>query len=305
MSGLHFLDRAAPTLTAWRAVDALHLGPEGAATGHSSTVAEETPIAFRYGGFAHAVMMATPDDLADFALGFSLSEGIIQSAADVARMDIRERDDGITVDIVLAPARMHRYLADRRVRMLRGNTSCGLCGAEDLRDVHRPPMRVAPGSRVGAPQVQAALEALRGFQPLSRQTRGAHASAWVGFDGTIQAAREDVGRHNALDKLIGAGLSGAFSSAEGFCLITSRCSFEMVQKAVAAGYGTLVAVAAPTALAIRTAAAAGLTLFSLARGDGHILYTAPAPAPVPADGVAFDTSFPRTSCKTMHPGEAP
>jgi len=280
MSNLRFADplpaRNVSALPAWCAVEVLHVGPAGTTARTSSAVVEETPVALRYGGFAHAVMMATPDDLADFALGFSLTEGIIRFPSDIARMEFAESPDGITIDMTLEPSRMHRFLAGRRVRRLRGHTSCGICGAEDLHDVQRPFLRVAPGSRVSATQVQAALSALRSFQPLSRLTRGAHASAWVGLDGAIRAVREDVGRHNALDKLIGAGLAGAFSSAEGFCLITSRCSFEMVQKAVAAGYGTLVAAAAPTALAIRTAAAAGLTLFSLARGDGHMLYTAPA-----------------------------
>jgi FdhD protein len=266
---------------AWRAVDALQLGADGAHAA-SSTVAEETPIAFRYNGFAHAVMMATPEALDDFALGFSLTEGVIESADDFLNLDVREEDDGLVVDIVLAPSALHRYLAGRRVRRLNGNTSCGLCGAEDLRDI-RPPQTRVPSPRPGiTPQFTQALDALRAFQPLSRMTRGAHAAAWIGADGAVEAVREDVGRHNALDKLIGAGLAGAFAPEGGFCLITSRCSYEMVQKAVRAGYGTLVSAAAPTALAIRTAHSAGLTLFALDRGRGQLLFTAPETKETPS-----------------------
>ena len=267
---------------AWRAVEALHLGADGAHTASSSTVAEETPVAFRYNGFAHAVMMATPEALGDFALGFSLTEGVIATADDILNLDVREEDDGLALDIVLAPAALHRYLAGRRVRRLNGNTSCGLCGAEDLRDVRPMQTRVASPRSQPTPAFTQALDALRAFQPLSRMTRGAHAAAWIGSDGAIKAVREDVGRHNALDKLIGAGLAGAFAADDGFCLITSRCSFEMVQKAVRAGFATLVAAAAPTALAIRTAHAAGLTLFALDRGRGQLLYTAPATKEIPS-----------------------
>ena len=264
-----------PPLLAWRAVDAVVVGADGAGATASSAVAEETPVAFRYNGFSHAVMMATPEALGDFALGFSLTEGVIEAADEILNLDVREEDDGLALDIVLAPAALHRYLAGRRVRRLAGNTSCGLCGAEDLRDVRPLPARVTSPRTSSTHQFTLALDALRAFQPLSRMTRGAHAAAFVGGDGAIKAVREDVGRHNALDKLIGAGLAGAFAPDDGFCLITSRCSFEMVQKAVRAGYGTLVSAAAPTALAIRTAHAAGLTLFALDRGRGQLLYTAP------------------------------
>jgi FdhD protein len=264
-----------PTVPTWCAVDALHLGPHGDSDARRPDVAEEVPVAFRYNGFSHAVMMATPDDLNDFAAGFSLTEGIIQGAGDIVDLQTHVSDDGIAIEIALGPEAFRRYLAGRRVRSLRGHTSCGLCGAEDLRDIRRPAAVVGGGKMPSVAQVQAALGALRAYQPLSRRTRGAHASAWVALDGTIRAVREDVGRHNALDKLIGAGLRGAFSSADGFCLITSRCSFEMVQKAVSAGYATLVSASAPTALAIRTAAAAGLTLLSLDRDEGQFVYAAP------------------------------
>jgi FdhD protein len=259
----------------WCAVNAIRLAEGAEPLPQSSDVAEEVPVAFRYNGFAHAVMMATPDHLTDFVAGFSLTEGIIAELSTIEAIRVGKSADGMTVDVTLDALGFHRYLAERRVRQSRGNTSCGLCGVEDLKDLRSAPIRVAAGAPVTVLQAQIASDALRLLQPLSRRTRGAHASAWVGSDGAIRAVREDVGRHNALDKLIGAGLRGAFSRDDGFCLITSRCSFEMAQKAIAAGYSTLVSVSAPTALAIRTAAAAGLTLLSMDRSGGQYLYASP------------------------------
>jgi FdhD protein len=248
--------------------------PDGVERARLICIAEETPIAFRYDGFAHAVMMATPDDLHDFALGFSRTEGIIETASDVRNVVIHEGEDGITLEISLGGNSLHRYLAGRRVRQLRGHTSCGLCGVEDLQDVRRPAVRVAPARPPEASAVLSALDALRARQPLSRHTRGAHASAWVTIDGILCTVREDVGRHNSLDKLIGALLRSE-SPAAGFCLITSRCSFEMVQKAVTAGFSTLVSVGMPTAFAVRSAEAAGLTLLSLSRDGQPLQFTRP------------------------------
>ena len=238
-------------------------------------IAEEIPIAFHYNGFAHAVMMATPDDLHDFAVGFSRTEGIIETPSDLRNVVIHEGEDGITLEISLGGNSLHRYLAGRRVRQLRGHTSCGLCGVEDLQDVRRPAACVTRARIPGANAVLSALDALRARQPLSRHTRGAHASAWVALDGILCTVREDVGRHNSLDKLIGALLRSE-SRSEGFCLITSRCSFEMVQKAVTAGFSTLVSVGMPTAFAVRCAEAAGLTLFSLSRDGQPLQFTKPA-----------------------------
>jgi FdhD protein len=239
-------------------------------------VAEETAIAFRYNGFSHAVMMATPDDLKDFAVGFSWSEGVIKTNSDLQHVSICQSDDGTTIDISLSGDALHRYLATRRIRQLRGHTSCGLCGIKDLDDVHRPAYRVAAARVPNATSIQSALIALRQWQPLSRLTRGAHASAWVGLEGDLRAVREDVGRHNSLDKLIGAMLRGGLRSDDGFCLISSRCSFEMVQKAVAAGLPTLVSAGAPTALAIRLAETAGMRLYSLSREGEPLQFTSPA-----------------------------
>ena len=235
-------------------------------------LAEETPVAFRYGGFAHAVMMATPDDLHDFAFGFSRSEGIIEKSDDLRDVIIKEGTDGISLDISLSGQSLHRYLARRRVRQLRGHTSCGLCGVEDLDDVQRPTDRVARMRPPAADAIVSALDALRARQPLSRLTRGAHASAWVTLEGELHTVREDVGRHNSLDKLIGALLRSDVPS-DGFCLITSRCSFEMVQKAVMAGFSTLVSASMPTALAVRSAMTAGLTLYSLSREGEPLQFT--------------------------------
>jgi FdhD protein len=240
------------------------------------TIAEETPVAFRYGGFAHAVMMATPADLEDFAVGFSRSEAIIETLSDIQEISIQQREDGIALDISIGGDSLHRYLAGRRVRHLQGRTSCGLCGIEDLADAHRPIPHLRPGALPPADVISCALTALRGWQPLSRLTRGAHAAAWVTLDGRPRVVREDVGRHNALDKLIGAMLRLENAAEPGFCLITSRCSFEMVQKAVCAGFPTLVSAGAPTALAIRLATEAGLSLYSLSRDGEPLLFTSSA-----------------------------
>jgi FdhD protein len=239
-------------------------------------LAEEVPIAFRYDGFAHGVMMATPADLHDFAVGFSRSEGIIESRSEIQDISIFHGDEGTTVDISLSGSALHRYLASRRVRQLRGHTSCGLCGVEDLTDVRRALPKLRPAATLAAESITAALTALRQWQPLSRHTRGAHASAWVALDGSLRIVREDVGRHNSLDKLIGATLRGDTAVENGFCLITSRCSFEMVQKAVAAGFTTLVSAGTPTGLAVRLAEAASLNLYSLSRDGDPLQFTSPA-----------------------------
>jgi FdhD protein len=238
-------------------------------------VAEETPIAFRYNGFAYAVMMATPDDLEDFAVGFSVSEGIIAASAELPEISVLSCGDGITIEMSLKGEDLHRYLSTRRVRRLQGNTSCGLCGVEDLDDVGRRHARVRPAAPLPAEAIAAALQTLREWQPLSRQTRGAHAAAWVGLSGELQLVREDVGRHNAMDKLIGALARRRNPLDGGFCLITSRCSFEMVQKAVAAGFPALVSVGAPTTTAIGLAAAGGLSLYTMARDGRPLLFTSP------------------------------
>jgi FdhD protein len=236
-------------------------------------VAEEIPCAFRYNGFSHAVMMVTPDDLEDFVFGFSLTEGIIQEASDIRSFRVSDENGAIIANVELVPASLHRFLASRRVRQLQGRTSCGLCGVEDLKDIRRPDRRLSKEQPLTPDAIASAIRHVRDFQPLSRGTRAAHAAAWVDRSGNIAAIREDIGRHNALDKLIGARLRQSTLRGEGFCLITSRCSYEMAQKAIAAGIGTLVSISAPTAYAVRTAQSAGMALYSLS-GDGeHLLYT--------------------------------
>ena len=248
----------------------------GGDNGRLVCVAEETPVAFRYNGFAYAVMMATPDDLEDFAVGFSVSEGILAPGSELPDIEVIACDDGITIDISLKGKDLHRYLATRRARQLRGHTSCGLCGVEDLDDIARPAVRVRSAAPLDIDLIPPALDTLRQWQPLSRQTRGAHAAAWVGVDGKLLAVREDVGRHNALDKLIGALVRSGGAVDCGFCLITSRCSFEMVQKAAAARFPALVSAGAPTTHAIRLAQAAGLSLYSLSRDGEPLLFASPA-----------------------------
>lgn len=235
-------------------------------------VAEEAPIAFRFGGVDYAVMMATPADIEDFATGFAVTEGIANGIEDIRAIGIEGDDDGMAVDVTLIPARLRAFLADHRVRSLRGHTSCGVCGLESTRLLAHAHRRMAPSPPPCPEAIHGALASLRDLQPLARETHAAHAAAWCDMAGNIVHLREDVGRHNALDKLIGASLRAAIDMRAGFCLITSRCSFEMVQKAVAAGMPTLVAISAPTALAVRSAREAGLTLLASARNDGHTLF---------------------------------
>jgi len=256
-------------------IAAIRLGSTGEQP-MTQTLAEEVPFAFHYNGFSHAVMMTTPDDLDDFVLGFSLTEGVIEDASDIRAFRIRRNEDGLTAAIELAPASLRRFLATRRLRRLQGYTGCGLCGVEDLSDIRRICRRLPATAPLKGDAIEQAVRQLREFQPLSRGTRAAHAAAWVDVRGHIVAVREDVGRHNALDKLIGAMLRQKIAAADGFCLITSRCSFEMAQKAIAAGFAALVSVSAPTAYAVRTAQSAGLALYSLSREGGQLLYTKPS-----------------------------
>lgn len=238
-------------------------------------VAEETPLALAYNGIPHAVMMGTPLDLEDFALGFSIAEGTARGPHDLKSVTIGSAEDGITIDIGLSPSALGRVLSRRRLRSLRGHTSCGICGVEDLAQLPRPAPCRLHARPIGRVALERALSQLRSLQPLAARTHAAHAAAWVDLEGTLVLVREDVGRHNALDKLVGAALRAGIDFADGFCLITSRCSYEMALKAIAAGIGALVAISAPTALAVRTAAAAGLALVTLERGGGFLVYASP------------------------------
>ena len=233
-------------------------------------LAEETAIAIVHDASTTAVLMATPHDIEDLALGFSLTEGVIDSLDQVRGLEVAHSDLGIEARLWLTPDRAERLAARRR--RIAGPTGCGLCGVDSLGEAVRPPPRVTQALRVTPDGLLAAMEALSGAQALGRDTRAAHAAGfWTPADGLV-AAREDVGRHNALDKLAGA-IARMDAPAAGVVLLTSRVSVEMVQKTAAIGAPILCAVSAPTALAVRTAEEAGVTLVAVARRDGFEVFT--------------------------------
>jgi FdhD protein len=236
-------------------------------------IPEETAIALTYNGGTYAVMMGTPQDLGDFAVGFSLSEGIVQSPEDIDSLDIVHLDDGIELRMWLAPSKADR-LNERR-RHIAGPTGCGLCGIDSIAEAVRPAAIVAPGRSFSAREIAAAMQSIPPLQQINIETRAVHAAAFWAPARGIAALREDVGRHNALDKLAGALAQERISASEGMVLLTSRVSVEMVQKTAAMGAPLMVAVSAPTALAIRMADAAGITLAAVARADGFEVFTHP------------------------------
>ena len=244
-------------------------------------VAEETPVALVYNGEPHVVMMATPTDLEDFALGFSFSEDVIADAAEMQSLEVFRHEGtngpgGPSYEIRMRiPAQRHEVLLGRR-RNLHGRTGCGLCGAETIADAIRSPRRVGAGVPVAVAALRRAQDELRRRQTLNGLTGATHAAAWATPDGAVQLVREDVGRHNALDKLIGALLRERRDTTRGFAVVTSRASYEMALKAAMAGIPLLAAISAPTAYAIRVAEEAGLTLIGFARGDSFVIYACPA-----------------------------
>ena len=233
-------------------------------------VPEETAVAFEYNGRSHAVMMATPADLEDFALGFSLAEEIVGSVADIERIERRETPLGIVVNLTVDPLRLLR--GSLRSRSMEGRSGCGLCGVDSLVHAVREARRVTAALAVAPAAVAAAFRALPDHQPMNQANRSVHGAAWCEPDGRIRFAREDVGRHTALDKLIGAVVASGTDPAAGFVVMTSRCSFELVQKTAAVGIPLLATISAPTALALELARNAGLTLGSLSRADGVVLF---------------------------------
>ena len=234
-------------------------------------VAEEVPVAFVYNDAPFAVMMATPADLADFATGFALSEGIVETAADVAIERIEHLIEGIQIRLRIPPGRAEAL--EHRRRGMSGRSGCGICGSELLEAALRWPAPVSAQPRVTVPALRRALSELRASQAINARTGATHAAGWAALDGSLQLAHEDVGRHNALDKLIGAMFAVGHHPAEGFLVVTSRASYEMAMKAASVGIALMAAVSAPTALAISLADRANLTLIGFARADGHAVYT--------------------------------
>jgi FdhD protein len=247
---------------------------DGAILQTQDCVAEEVPVALVINGQPHVVMMATPADLADFARGFLVSEAIVPSADDVDVRSVSTLDNGWEVSVRI-PETCHARLADRR-RNLPGRSGCGLCGSESIAEAMRPPPHVPAGLPITAAVLHRALGALRSRQPINTVTGATHAAGFADPSGRLLAVREDVGRHNALDKLIGALLRDGIDTRRGFLVITSRASYEMVLKAATIGIPLLAAISAPTALAVRVAEDAGLTLIGYARDGGHVVYACPA-----------------------------
>jgi len=237
------------------------------------TIPEETALALTYNGGTYAVMMGTPQDLADFAIGFSLGEGVIQSPDDIDTLDIVELEDGIELRMWLAQAKADR-LSERR-RHIAGPTGCGLCGIDSIAEAIRPAAIVTQGRSFAPREIMTAMQSVAPLQEINIETHAVHAAAfWTPSRGTA-VLREDVGRHNALDKLAGVVAREKLVASEGMVLLTSRVSVEMVQKAAAMGAPLMVAVSAPTALAVRMADAAGITLVAIARTDGFEVFTHP------------------------------
>jgi FdhD protein len=236
-------------------------------------IPEETAIALTYNGGTYAVMMGTPQDLRDFAIGFSLNEDIVQSPEDILSLDIVELVNGIELRMWLSPSRAERLNEKRRY--IAGPTGCGICGVESIAEAVRPPATVPAGHSFSSAEIIAAMASLAPQQRINTDTRSVHAAAfWRRAPGIVHL-REDVGRHNALDKLAGVLAQQRMTTCDGMVLLTSRVSVEMVQKTAAIGAPLMVAVSAPTALAVRMAEAAGITLAAIARADGFEVFTHP------------------------------
>lgn len=262
------VDNATPPVS--RQVEIVRIR-DGERVAQTDALAEETAIALEFNGISYATMLATPADLEDFAVGFSLSEGVVMNAREIRGVDILPGCDGIVVQVEIATEREVGMKARRRA--MAGRTGCGLCGVESLDQVIRPVAPVPRGADLSLSQLSQALTTMRAQQSLHDLTGATHAAGFMAADGILALVREDVGRHNALDKLIGALARARIDPAGGAAIVSSRASYEMVQKTASAGIGVLVAVSAPTALAVRLAQDAGLVLLGFMRGAQCVVYT--------------------------------
>jgi FdhD protein len=236
-------------------------------------VAEEVPVALTYHGVPHVVMLATPANLEELGVGFTLSEAIVASPDEIHSVELAHQDGAPEIRIGIAGERFSTLL--QRTRNLTGRTGCGVCGAETIEQAIRHPAPVGKGIRESVASLHTRLAELRARQPLNLVTGSVHAAAWVAPGKGIELVREDVGRHNALDKVIGALVRARADFGSGYCIVTSRASYEMVQKAATVGITFLAAVSAPTGLAIRLAEECGLTLVGFAREHQHVVYAHP------------------------------
>lgn len=244
---------------------------DGQCENRHDEVVEEVPVALTYNKRSHVVMMATPDALEDLAIGFSLTEGIIDHHSDMQDLTILVRENGIEAAMNIREDCFNRL--ERQRRNLVGRTGCGLCGTESLAHATRNPAVVGSDVSVSTVALQKAVCTLNDYQPLQQISGAVHGAAWCDVDGQVRFLREDVGRHNALDKLIGHLCRTGFDQGPGFALVSSRASYEMIYKSAAAGFEILVAVSAPTALAIEFAQRCGITLVGFARPGRHNIYT--------------------------------
>lgn len=247
----------------------------GASSHDDDCIAEEVPVAMIYNGATFAVMMASPHDLDDFALGFSLTERLIADPSQLLQLEAHALIEGIELSMRVTDSAPGADLEQERQRLLPGRSGCGICGTRELENAVRHDGEVGDGVAITREALESALRELKERQPINLATGAVHAAAWADTTGRILLVREDVGRHNALDKLIGAIHRTGIDVNNGFALVTSRASYEMVTKAASAGIALLAAISAPTALAIELARSAGITLIGFARPGSHNVYTHP------------------------------